>query len=119
MRSTYIGLSLPSAPAGELDRLKAVVEEASQRIPALDITVDPVENRGFEYHAGIGFTFFARGERGEIGAGRRYVILPNGNEDENGEERSGNWLHFVHRYHSPGYSRGRSPAARVRAGWVG
>ena len=79
------GLSLPSAPAGELDRLKAVVEGLGQRIPALDITVDPVENRGFEYHTGIGFTFFARGERGEIGAGGRYVILPNGNEDENGE----------------------------------
>ncbi len=79
------GLSLPSAPAGELDRLKAVVEGLGHRIPALDITVDPVENRGFEYHTGIGFTFFARGERGEIGAGGRYVTLPNGNEDENGE----------------------------------
>lgn len=79
------GLSLPSAPAGELDRLKAVVEGLDQRIPALDITVDPVENRGFEYHTGIGFTFFARGERGEIGAGGRYVIEPNGNENENGQ----------------------------------
>ena len=79
------GLSLPSAPAGELDRLKAVVEGLGQRIPALDITVDPVENRGFEYHTGIGFTLFARGERGEIGAGGRYVTLPNGNEDENSE----------------------------------
>ncbi|MGB0630795.1 MAG: ATP phosphoribosyltransferase regulatory subunit [Alphaproteobacteria bacterium] len=79
------GLSLPSVPAGELDRLKSVVEGLGRRLPDLDITVDPVENRGFEYHTGVGFTFFARGERGEIGAGGRYVTLPNGKGDGRGE----------------------------------
>jgi ATP phosphoribosyltransferase regulatory subunit len=83
------GLSLPSAPAGELARLKSVVEGLGRRIPDLDITVDPVENRGFEYHTGVGFTFFARGERGEIGAGGRYVTLPNGNGDDKGEPATG------------------------------
>ena len=39
-------------------------------MPALMVTVDPVENRGFEYHTGISFTFFARGETQTRGAGR-------------------------------------------------
>jgi ATP phosphoribosyltransferase regulatory subunit len=36
------------------------------------ITIDPVENRGFEYHTGISFAFFARGLGGELGRGGRY-----------------------------------------------
>jgi ATP phosphoribosyltransferase regulatory subunit len=46
-------------------------------MPALKVTVDPVENRGFEYHTGISFAFFARvdpalGPLGELGRGGRY-----------------------------------------------
>lgn len=85
------GLSLPVAPAKELDRLRVVVEGLTRRLPDLDITVDPVENRGFEYHTGIGFTFFSRGERGEIGGGGRYVATLNGAEadNDNGETATG------------------------------
>ncbi|CAN0558653.1 unnamed protein product, partial [Laminaria digitata] len=67
------GLSLPAAPAKELARLRMVVEGLERRLPDLTITVDPVENRGFEYHTGVAFTFFSRGERGEIGGGGRYI----------------------------------------------
>tara|TARA_B100000700_G_scaffold65607_1_gene72456 strand:- start:6668 stop:7843 length:1176 start_codon:yes stop_codon:yes gene_type:complete len=84
------GLSLPSAPAGELERLKSVVEGLGRRLPDLNITVDPVENRGFEYYTGVGFTLFASGERGEIGAGGRYVTSPNsGKDDGEGEPATG------------------------------
>ncbi|CAN0086549.1 unnamed protein product [Discosporangium mesarthrocarpum] len=85
------GLSLPVAPAKELDRLRIVVEGLKRRLPDLDITVDPVENRGFEYHTGIGFTFFSRGERGEIGGGGRYIATLNGVEagNDNGETATG------------------------------
>ncbi|MEC7464433.1 MAG: ATP phosphoribosyltransferase regulatory subunit [Pseudomonadota bacterium] len=83
-------LSLPSAPASELDRLKAVVEGIGERIPNVNITIDPVEYRGFEYHTGVGFTFFSRGERGEVGAGGRYVTPPNGdNISDDGEPATG------------------------------
>jgi ATP phosphoribosyltransferase regulatory subunit len=46
-------------------------------MPGLKVTVDPVENRGFEYHTGISFAFFARlgrdgGPLGELGRGGRY-----------------------------------------------
>jgi ATP phosphoribosyltransferase regulatory subunit len=75
-------LSLPVAPARELERLNDVLAGLRARIPDLDITVDPVENRGFEYHTGVGFTFFARGERGEIGVGGRYIASLNGADGE-------------------------------------
>lgn len=85
------GLSLPVAPARELDRLRIVVEGLGRRLPDLDITVDPVENRGFEYHTGVGFTFFSRGERGEIGGGGRYIATLNGADagNDNGEPATG------------------------------
>ncbi len=41
--------------------------------PDLALTIDPVENRGFEYHCGVSFTLFARGIRGELGRGGRYI----------------------------------------------
>ena len=61
----------------ERDRLGAVLDGLAAAIPALKVTVDPVENRGFEYHTGISFTFFARvdpelGPLGELGRGGRY-----------------------------------------------
>jgi ATP phosphoribosyltransferase regulatory subunit len=40
--------------------------------PALALTIDPVEYRGFEYQTGLSFTFFALGVRGELGRGGRY-----------------------------------------------
>ncbi|MBM3523499.1 MAG: ATP phosphoribosyltransferase regulatory subunit, partial [Alphaproteobacteria bacterium] len=35
--------------------------------------IDPVENRGFEYHTGLCLTLFARGVQGELGRGGRYL----------------------------------------------
>jgi ATP phosphoribosyltransferase regulatory subunit len=66
-------LALPAAAASEWKALGEVVALLAARAPGLAITIDPVENRGFEYHSGISFTFFARGVRGELGRGGRYV----------------------------------------------
>ncbi|MGE5201547.1 MAG: ATP phosphoribosyltransferase regulatory subunit [Acidobacteriota bacterium] len=63
---------LPDAAAEECARLRDVVARLGAALPGVAITVDPVENRGFEYHTGISFTFFARGVRGELGRGGRY-----------------------------------------------
>jgi ATP phosphoribosyltransferase regulatory subunit len=65
-------LDLPPEAAAERARLVAVVEGLRQAAPDLAITIDPVENRGFEYHTGTSFSFFARGVRGELGRGGRY-----------------------------------------------
>ena len=40
----------------------------------LQITIDPVESRGFEYYSGLGFSFFSQGVRGELGRGGRYIL---------------------------------------------
>ncbi|MDA8231900.1 MAG: ATP phosphoribosyltransferase regulatory subunit [Magnetospirillum sp.] len=64
---------LPSGAAAERDRLAEVVARVRAAIPGLALTVDPVENRGFEYHTGVAFTLFARGFGAELGRGGRYL----------------------------------------------
>ena len=70
-------LDLPARAGAERERLGAVLDGLAAAAPGLKVTVDPVENRGFEYHTGISFTFFAggvaaRGPLGELGRGGRY-----------------------------------------------
>jgi len=65
-------LDLPAEAKAECRRLEAVVTGLERRGPGLSITIDPVENRGFEYHTGISFAFFCRGLGGELGRGGRY-----------------------------------------------
>ena len=69
-------LDLPPSARTALDRLTQVVELLVAEEPDLTMTLDPVENRGFEYHTGIAFSLFARGVRAEMGRGGRYK--PNG-----------------------------------------
>ena len=70
-------LDLPPQARTERIRLGAVLDGLRDAAPALKVTVDPVENRGFEYHTGISFTFFGggsafNGSSGELGRGGRY-----------------------------------------------
>ena len=76
-RAALDRLDLPERARAERDRLAAVLDGLAAAMPGLKVTVDPVENRGFEYHTGISFTFFARvdpehGPLGELGRGGRY-----------------------------------------------
>ncbi len=66
-------IELPARAEPERARLIAVITGLLESAPALRLTVDPVENRGFEYHTGVGFTVFGRGVRGELGRGGRYL----------------------------------------------
>lgn len=70
-------LDLPADAREALDRLTAVVDLVTAVETDLSITLDPAENRGFEYHTGIAFSLFARGVRAEMGRGGRY--RPNDN----------------------------------------
>jgi len=75
------GLGLKDeADAGRI-LLADVVDRVRAALPDLTLTIDPVENRGFEYHTGVTFTFFAKGVRGELGSGGRYKT--------NGEQATG------------------------------
>ena len=66
-------LDLPDAASDTYERLRLVSRRISEAVPNLTLTIDPVENRGFEYHTGLSFTFFARGVRGSLGRGGRYI----------------------------------------------
>jgi ATP phosphoribosyltransferase regulatory subunit len=68
------GLTLPPSARQEVRRLAAVLEGIMALMPELKLTVDPVENRGFEYHTGISFAFFTGSGPGlgELGRGGRY-----------------------------------------------
>jgi ATP phosphoribosyltransferase regulatory subunit len=65
--------SLPPAAAVLAERLAASVAAIRARAPALKLTVDPVEFRGFRYHTGISLTVYAPGRHEELGSGGRYL----------------------------------------------
>jgi ATP phosphoribosyltransferase regulatory subunit len=71
-------LDLPAEAAGECDTLARVADLVHAGAPGLELTIDPVENRGFEYHTGVTFTFFALNVRGELGCGGRYAAGNSG-----------------------------------------
>ena len=67
------GIEMPPAAAADARRLVEVAELVRKAKPDLALTIDPVEYRGFEYQTGVSFTIFARGVRGELGRGGRYL----------------------------------------------
>ena len=75
-------LSLPKTAGAERDRLEEVVTLLRTESSGLRLTLDPVENRGFEYHTGIGFTIFARGVAGELARGGRYRVSGDVSDDD-------------------------------------
>ena len=68
------GIMLPEATRAAIDRVAAIAKSVADIEPDLAMTIDPVENRGFEYYTGFGFSLFARGVRGELGRGGRYQV---------------------------------------------
>ncbi len=72
-------MTFGAAAAKEVETLSEISTLIQDAVPETQITIDPVENRGFEYHSGVTYTFFARGVRGELGNGGRY-LAENGTE---------------------------------------
>jgi len=75
-------LDLGDRAQGECDALAEVIRSIRRLSPELTLTVDPVENRGFEYHTGVTCSFFARAVRGELGRGGRYIAGLGAGEGE-------------------------------------
>ncbi len=80
-------IDLPETAKRDIAHLLEVGHALEKAIKALDlegvrVTMDPLENKGFEYQSGIGFTLFAPGVRGELGRGGRYGIYADGVECE-------------------------------------
>jgi ATP phosphoribosyltransferase regulatory subunit len=87
------GLDLPEAAKAALARLADVVRRLRALVPDIRLTLDPVENRGFEYHTGVSFVLFALGARGELGRGGRY--LAGGSARANGAEAATGFTLFM------------------------
>jgi len=67
-------LGLVGAAAELIARLSELVAMLIDRLPDVAITIDPCETHGFEYKSGIGFALFAKGGKGELGRGGRYMV---------------------------------------------
>ncbi|MDI2113259.1 ATP phosphoribosyltransferase regulatory subunit [Commensalibacter nepenthis] len=67
------GLDLPSDSQQLLDRLFTVVQAVKVHNPELQLTIDPVEFRGWNYHTGLCFSVYMNGISGEVGRGGRYL----------------------------------------------
>ena len=66
------GLDLPPAAGALIDRLRAVVAAIAAQSPALRLTLDPIEFRGFAYHTGVCATLYALGRHEVLGQGGAY-----------------------------------------------
>ena len=85
---------LSKLPKPAVAMLKELVEAAGrigEAMPGASVTVDPLEQRGFDYHHGIGFAIFAPGIRGELGRGGRYRTAT---AEGRGEESTGVTLYL-------------------------
>lgn len=71
--ASLMAMELPAAAAAERQLLADVYTRLRAAAPDLPLTIDAVENRGFEYHNGVAFSLFARGVPGELGRGGRYL----------------------------------------------
>ncbi len=74
-------IQLPEKAAHEWKGLVSIAQAVSVAAPNLALTVDAVENRGFEYHTGVTFSVFAQGSQRELGRGGRYNLLHNSGEE--------------------------------------
>ena len=79
---TGLSKNLPRAASAMLADLLALAEEIIIAAPFVQVTMDPLEQRGFDYHQGVGFSIFAKGVRGEIGRGGRYRITTTAADNE-------------------------------------
>jgi ATP phosphoribosyltransferase regulatory subunit len=86
-------INLPDEAYAELNKLSDIILCLKTGIPNLTITIDPVETRGYEYHTGVTFTFFALNVRGEIGRGGRYLVN-DANESSAAETATGTSLYL-------------------------
>ena len=75
-------LSLPDEASAECHRLMEVVALLKREKAGLPLTVDVFENRGFEYHCGIGFSVFSKQSGQELGRGGRYFAGIDGERSE-------------------------------------
>jgi ATP phosphoribosyltransferase regulatory subunit len=71
-------MTLPKNCHPSLKHLEKLIQALEPLEADAQFTLDPTENRGFDYHGDLDFAIFAEGIDGEIGSGGRYhVALDN------------------------------------------
>lgn len=73
--------NLPAAAQEQITYVQAVIAQLEVLGVPVELTIDPVENRGFEYHSLISYTLFSRSEQSELGRGGRYTISRESQEE--------------------------------------
>lgn len=91
-------IKLPKAAQVSIKRILQVYEELLEALniyglSSINITIDLIERRGFEYQNGVSFTLFAPHVRGELGRGGRYCAS-QGDEKNEQEDASGFTLYM-------------------------
>jgi ATP phosphoribosyltransferase regulatory subunit len=72
-----LAIDLPEAARAHAIRIADTVAAVGKANPALILTADLVEFRGYKYHTGICVTVFATGKQAELGRGGRYLCSEN------------------------------------------
>jgi ATP phosphoribosyltransferase regulatory subunit len=72
-----LAIDLPDAAKAHAIRIAQTVDAVKKANPALTLTADLVEFRGYKYHTGICVTVFATGQQAELGRGGRYLCGVN------------------------------------------
>lgn len=68
---------LPETAQNMVSRLEQAISILKQHCPALPITLDLLERRGFDYQSDMCFSLYAKGAVAELGRGGRYVTPNN------------------------------------------
>lgn len=66
-------LDFPAEACPLLERLLETVKLLHEQDPKLQLTIDPVEFRGWDYHTGLCISVYVDGISGEVGRGGRYL----------------------------------------------
>jgi len=72
--STLKAMTLPKHCQPSIKHLEKLIEALKPLENDATFTIDPTENRGFDYHCDLDFTIFADGIEGEVGSGGRYLV---------------------------------------------
>ena len=84
--------ALPGEAAIEVERVAKIVDLLERSSPGIQLTLDPVEYRGFEYHTGVGFTIFSQASSAELASGGRYRVRNSAGKE--GERATGVTLYL-------------------------
>jgi ATP phosphoribosyltransferase regulatory subunit len=70
-------ISLPPKAKKLVKEISSICDKLKIIHPNVKITIDPIENRGFNYYSGIGFAIFSTNIKRELGFGGEYTIELN------------------------------------------